>query len=970
MKFAWLRDAAIAILACASIAWPSTGWAQNQNPATVPGGEPYKKVFDGYTKVVSTTDGAAPLIEIWIDKKNHRMLGKLPKDYARKRFFIALTVSSGEKFAGLQADDMYVYWKKVGDRIALIEPNVEVRSTGDTESKRSVKRLFTDRVIIDMPILATSPRNEPVISLDELLVRNAPKFFGSAVSGANPTQMYRLREIVKAKAFPQNAEIAFRVPVRGGRLKTLHYSISVIPDNTGYKPRKADDRVGYFTTAFDDLGKYKEGTTRTRYINRWHLEKADPKLKLSPPKKPIIFYIEHTTPIRYRRFVRQGVLYWNKAFEKVGLVNAIEVYFQDAATGAHMEKDPEDVRYNFIRWLNNDVATAIGPSRVHPLTGQILDADIILTDGWIRVFEKQFSELLPKLAMEGFSPETLAWLERHPRWDPRYLLLPPSERNLFLARLAQRGFQRAGGHPLANVRSRAMGDDEYDGLVGRVSQVNGMCMAAWGKAVDLTLLRMTLATLDEEGEQTKDDNLDGIPARFIGPLLADLVAHEVGHTLGLRHNFKASAAYSFQDINSPKFKGKKPFTASVMDYNPININMKMGKLQGDYAMIDIGPYDMWAIEYGYTFDEDNLDKILARCTERELQYATDQDTVGPDPFARRYDFSANPLDYAKNQMRLADYHRKRLIDKFVKKGESWAKARRGYILTLALQTKALSMMANWIGGAYVRRDHKGDKGDRDPIAPVPAKVQREALQWVLAHAFRDEAFGLSPKLLRRLRTDSLKADESFSGLKDATFPVHDRIMGIQASVLTMLLKPTTLRRVYDNELMLENDQDALTLPELIETIEQEVWRELNAKPDGKFSNRKPAISSLRRNLQREYIERLIDLIEPDSSNTAASRPISTIALAQLRDLNKRIEAFLKATAGRLDRYSEAHLRDAQTRITKALESQYVRPVGAAANTGGIHIILGQTGAMRCTVPGCRCAVNGPQPAAGEWRDER
>src|SRR5262249_20806590 len=213
----------------------------------------------------------------------------------------------------------------------------------------------------------------------------------------------------------------------------------------------------------------------------------------------IVFYIEHTTPIRYRRFVRDGVLYWNKAFEKVGLVNAIEVYYQDAATGAHMEKDPEDVRYNFLRWLANNQGTAIGPSRVHPLTGQILDADIILTDGWIRHFEKHFSELLPKLAMDGFTPETLAWLERHPRWDPRFARAPPAERNQFLQNLARKGFQPLGGHPLAaNNNSPLMGEGEYDGLAGRHSQVNGMCLAAWGKAIDLTVLRMTLDMAAEE----------------------------------------------------------------------------------------------------------------------------------------------------------------------------------------------------------------------------------------------------------------------------------------------------------------------------------------------------------------------------------------------------------------------------------------------------------------------------------------
>ncbi len=499
----------------------------------------YAKVFEGYKKVVSTADGKKSLFTIWQDEENAQMLAELPKDFAKKKFFFALTVSSGERFAGLQYDELYVYWKKFGDRLALIEPNVETRSTGDNESKRSVKRIFTDRVIADLPILALSPKGEPVIDMDEFLVKQATKFFGVSsfggppLAGADYNQMYRLREITKAKAFPKNVEIAFRVPVRKGQLKTLHYSISEIPASKGYKTRKADDRVGYFTTAFDDLGKYKRGETRVRYINRWHLEKADPSLKLSPPKKPIVFYVEHTAPIRYRRFIRQGTLYWNNAFEKVGLVGAIEVYFQDATTGAHMEKDPEDVRYNFIRWLNNNISTAIGPSRVNPLTGEILDADIILTDGWIRVFDSQFNELLPKLAMQGFSPETMVWLERNPTWDPRFLLASPQKRNLILAARAQRGVQPLGGHALGKVGSRQLGDDPFDGLANRTSQVNGMCMAAMGKAFDLAVLRMTMDLLDaQDGGNAQDEKLDGIPSRFIGPLLADLVAHEVGHTLG------------------------------------------------------------------------------------------------------------------------------------------------------------------------------------------------------------------------------------------------------------------------------------------------------------------------------------------------------------------------------------------------------------------------------------------------------
>src|SRR5262249_28344451 len=238
------------------------------------------------------------------------------------------------------------------------------------------------------------------------------------------------------------------------------------------------------------------------------------------------------------------------------------------------------------------------------------------------------------------------------------------------AERARRGVQPLGGHSAGEATGRLMGGNEYDGLVGRVSQVNGMCLAAAGKALDLTILQMTQELIEQEAQKDDkdnppakgddDDQLDGVPSRFIGPLLADLVAHEVGHTLGLRHNFKASSLYSLADINSNKLKGKRPLAGSVMDYLPVNINTKDSELQGDFTMIAVGPYDTWAIEYGYTFAKD-LKPILARCTEPEHQYATDQDTMGPDPLARRYDFSADPLDFARSQMKLAKHHRDRLL---------------------------------------------------------------------------------------------------------------------------------------------------------------------------------------------------------------------------------------------------------------------------------------------------------------------
>jgi hypothetical protein len=927
----------------------------NSFAATSPAPEfpSFDKVAKGYQKVVSTADGHKSMYTIYKREKDGQMLAVLPAGFDRKHYFIAMTVASGQTYAGLQAGDMYVYWRRYNNRLALMSPNIQIRSNGDTESRNSVKRLFTDRVILDIPIVSMLG-SSPVIDMDSLLVGNAKSFFGRRISVSNP----RLLKITKAKAFPKNVELAFEVPASGGRLQTMHYSISEISDNPSYKPRLADERIGYFATTYRDYGDYKNKDITKRFVNRWQLQKADPSLQISPPKDPIVFYIEHTTPVRYRRWVRQGILHWNEAFEKVGISNAIEVYYQDQRSGAHMEKDPEDVRYNFVRWLSNNNGTAIGPSRVHPKTGQILDADIILTDGWIRHFQKQYHDIMPKLAMEGMSPETLAWLAENPNWDPRVRLAMPSEREHVCEKLACQATTAYGGHPMGHTDSALIGDDEFDGLAGRSSQVNGMCRLADGMAMDIAAFRMQMdidiaceangekkdATnkekKDKKDEDKKDKDkkdevkketkpakkpvpmIDGIPEAFIGPLMSSLVCHEVGHTIGLRHNFKGSSVYSMAEINSEKIKGKKSFSSSVMDYLPVNMNYQDGEVQGDYGMIGVGSYDVWAIEFGYTQDEKSIKSILARVAEKQLQYGTDEDTFGPDPLARRYDMSNNPLDYAHNQIRISKQNRSKLIDNFVKDGQSWSNVRDGYEMTLMTQFKSVSMMANWLGGAYVYRDKKGDKNARLPIEVVCAEKQRKALAFVMENTFRDEAFGLNEDLLRRMSVDKW-FDNMTSIMSESTWPVHDRILGIQASALTMVMNPTVLRRVYDNEFLVPSDQDAMTLPELLNTVSKEIWSELKNPEKKVYTNRIPMISSLRRNLQREHLDRLISLSKLNVRGGAAYKPICNLAVEQLRVLKtEMIDPAFKENK-ELDTYTQAHLRDASSQIEKAIEAVFV-----------------------------------------------
>ncbi len=1073
---------------------------------------PFERISEDFESVVSTVDGTPPMYNVWKRDRDGQVLAELPRNFERQNLFIAYTITGGVPTAGVQFGDLYASWKRFDRRLALIQPNLDVRTTGDAESRLGRERVYTDRVVLDHPIAAQGPNGGVVINMTDLLVGQGTRFFGGILAGANRN----LLELETVKAFPRNIELGFKLPLANGRIASIHYSISVIPQNTGYQPRKADPRVGYFTTTYRDIGDPSADTPWTRYINRWHLQKADPSLRLSPPREPIVFYIEHTTPVRYRQWVREGVLAWNKAFEKIGITNAIEVYQQDARTGAHMEKDPADARYNFVLWTNAGMGFAIGPSRVDPRTGQIIDADVVLDEGFISSWVRAWRYMLPEMAMEGFGPETYSWLETRPQWDPRVRMAPASEREDVIEYLkltrekdrAQRGIHRFGGHPAAfQGNPNLVGDHKFSGLGGRISQVNGMCMHGMAKAIDVALFRFgadliteldsidfsrpaaaeaittdpisgtwegsidvpemggqislqlvlslhsdnsvdgTLESmagsvvvngdfdpdsnrlsltgeapgmgsvnidltvegetmsgtataggqsldisfrrtsrpepagpaptpdegveepdhdepLDEEADETEEpaedpaphreptDTLDGLPDWFVGPLLRDLTMHEIGHVLGLRHNFKASTIYSVEEINSPEHQeAGKQISGSVMDYNPININFGDGEIQGDYAMMSIGLYDYWAIEYGYSFDR-NLDPILERASEPELIYATDEDTWGPDPRARRFDLGENPLDYADSQMRLAQHLREQILERIVEDGDSWAKARQAYEILLGRHFGAVSTAANWVGGSFVNRVKKGDKDDRSPIEDIDPEQQRRALQFVLDNAFQDEAFGLTSELLYKMTVDKWWDAGGFGSIfRDETWPVHDRIMGIQATAMTMLLNPTTLNRVYDNEFRIDADDDTITLPEMMGLVNDAIWSELESVPNRNFTARRPLISSLRRNLQNEHVKRLIDLSMPNARLGAAQRPISNLSVYQLRQLHDRIENVQQRRGNRLDAYSLAHLDEIRVRINRALDAQFIYNADQIGGGGGQTIIFMREDGTQIETPG-------------------
>ena len=225
IRIAVRTTTALAVLAAIGVA-TNTAFSQTELPAEIaakmkqakaagqkdkPEFPEFKDVSKDYKKVISTADGKS-LYTLYTRKKDGQVLAELPSGFEKQKLFIAYTVSGGDPFAGIQLNDQFVYWKRYDKKLALMEPNYAVRTSGDLESKKGYARVFTDRVILDVPIVCMGPGGGPVIDLDALMVGKASEFFGRRVGKINKS----LITIEKAKAFPDNIELAFTVPATGG----------------------------------------------------------------------------------------------------------------------------------------------------------------------------------------------------------------------------------------------------------------------------------------------------------------------------------------------------------------------------------------------------------------------------------------------------------------------------------------------------------------------------------------------------------------------------------------------------------------------------------------------------------------------------------------------------------------------------------------------------------------------------------
>jgi hypothetical protein len=784
-----------------------------------------------------------------------------------KPFFFSYNVprSIGERglYGSQMGSSKLVEFQKVGNQVQLIAKNTQFFAKEGTPQAQFVSESFSDS-LMSSTTMVSQPHPETksiLIEANSLLFTDIPGYqtrleasfrmpFAldtrntSFTSTKNTSALTGLEvkvhfSVSKLSAPPMTSSPVpatsppSATPDPRSMFVSFYYSLMPLPEPM--QTRLADERVGFFTVARTDLTTDAKFKSKTHYLKRWRLEKKDPSALVSEPKEPIVYWLDKNIPEQYRATVTAGVLEWNKAFEKAGFKNALVVKQQQATD----DFNNMDARHASIRWFSGaDVGFAIGPSQADPRTGEILDADIGMSDG----------------------------------------------------------FTRSARRILVDDLARPRGPD------------GEMCEEAETSAQEL---HYALDLLEARGLE-----LDGPEAEALAKAyLKRTIMHEVGHTIGLRHNFRASTVNDLKKIHDAEFTKVNGIASSVMDYSPFNIAPK-GEKQGEYVMSTIGAYDYWAVEFGYKQfppgqEEVGLNQILAKSSQRELQFDTDEDAgygsvIGIDPNVNRFDMGSDPLAYYKLRMKLSRELWDRLQNMNLATGESYERLTRSFRSGFAQVANAAPLAAKYIGGVYTRRERAGSS--KPLFEPVDAAKQREALALITKDFLGADSFRFKPELIARLGTDRLERLESQSSLQTS---VASLVANVQRGILDHVYSPAVATRLVEVGMKVNDPKETLDLADVYETIQNAIWSEAKTGQE---------TSLIRRNLQREQLRRITDvLVKPAGPWPADARSI-------MRENARQLAGLLEKTLTKpsLSKTTRAHYADALDALNSTLKASMQR----------------------------------------------
>jgi hypothetical protein len=682
----------------------------------------------------------------------------LNRDILVNTEFAALSTGSDYVAPGSLVDNRVVRLIRLGNKIFLEDVRYEILAQEQPNLQRGVEAASLRTVIRVFDIIGEGPGGEPQIDLTSIFTSEVPAGFALDLMrhfhmrAVDPRRSY----IQTVKAFPGSIDVRFyqtwmadptelrKATDDEERPATLgfifHASILALPQ-TPMRGRYADDRVGYFTVPFDDYGTGEHGKVRRAYIQRYRLEKKDPSAEVSDPVKPIVFYLSPEVPDQWRPYIKRGIEDWQKVFENAGFRNAIIA--RDAPTPQEDPNwDPEDVRFNVVRWTPSGRQNAMGPAVIDPRSGEVISSHAIFWHDVLRLVETWYFTQVGPL-------------------DPRARKLP-------------------------------------------------------------------------------------LPVEITGELLRYIVTHEIGHALGLRHNFKGHSAYSVAQLRSRDWTEKWGNSASIMDYSRLNYVAQPG--DDAYLLPKFGPYDFFAIEWGYKqfthiavvdgkriqqvmssdTEWSRLDQLAAQqVTDPVLRFGGEDDAAAVDPQVGMHVVGDDPIEATDLGLLNIDRVMPMLIPGTTQLGGSYARMAEMYETLITQRHRELLAVAKVVGGVEETRYQAG-RGSVPPFQPVPAVRQRSAVKFLLDRAFPTPSPLLDREVLYRL----------------APYGGANALQGSNVQLLRRLIDPGVFERMAEAR-ELDPATKGYTGIDMLYDLNDGLFRELGAPA--------PVIELYRRNLQRNYV---------------------------------------------------------------------------------------------------------------------
>jgi hypothetical protein len=807
--------------------------------------------------------------KVWIEIK--------PEQFDTPFFFsVNLSRGLGEKFifGGLMGRSHIVEFHRVGNNVQLLAKNVEYFASEGKPQARAVAEAFTDSLLGAVPV-ASQPhpeRKSVLIEANALLLADIPNANGLLERTYRQSYSFDARNssFNKIRATPDL--VAFDV--------SAHYALQrvtqppVTPGPTPFTPPPATvpDIRSLFLGFYYNLAKLPEVPM--------HPRPADDR-------------------IGYFMTSRYDFANDDKLTPRVNYVNRWRLEKKDPAAALSEPKQP------IVFWLDRDIPEKYRPA----IIAGVLE--------WNKAFEKiGFKDAIEaRVQPDDADFDTLDVRHASIRWmttarplfggigpsqiDPRTGEILDADIGIDPVRLRNRRFQRVEQIPDPSTMPELLAHPEQ------------LCQRADFAAQELDF---AMDVLEARGEIDPDSPE---AEQFVLDDLKDVVMHEVGHTLGLRHNFRASTVYSQTQLDDPVFTAANGIAGSVMEYNAVNLALK-GERQGAYGMKTLGPYDYWAIEYGYKEipaeqEGTELKGIAGRSSERMLAYATDEDaSLSIDPEANQGDLGNDPLDFVRRRFVLVQEMWDRWQSRSLKPDENYTVYRRVVERGLIAMTGTSTNVAKYIGGVTTLRDHAGSP--RAPLTPVDPAKQRAALKIIADGLFAADSFRFKPEFMRRVQVDWLGRNDTYDlGLStpNVDYSLGTQVLNAQRKVLNQLMSDGVAQRILDSEVKLDDPRKALHLADVYDTLQVAIWSELRTGRD---------ISPLRRNLQREHLAHLAGaLVKPSGSMPADVRSL-------LREEAKNLRRDVAAAQGRpgYSKEARAHLAETLTQLDEALKAPIVR----------------------------------------------